>query len=245
MIFTSFMMTLLPGFLSLMQEWLPVFGESLSVTDFWSSDSRAPIDQGLKKMGAWVNEHSGASSVLVAYSLGGRIALHSLLEGGSPWKAAILISPHTGLKTVAEKEKRMESDAVWANRFQRREAGGEEWSSLMKVWNDQSVFHSSLGASLPEPIRIESDYSRDRLASAMKACSLGTQEDLLPRLHEIQIPVLWVVGEWDLKFREIQTAALKMNPLFQAVLIEEAGHRVHVDQPAKLKKETLRFLENL
>ena len=58
---------------------------------------------------------SAGKRALAGYSMGGRLALHALLEGGA-WDAAILIAPHPGLETGEERAARREADALWASR---------------------------------------------------------------------------------------------------------------------------------
>ena len=66
------------------------------------------------------------------------------------------------------------------------------------------------------------------------SCGTGTQESLWPRLAELTMPVLIVVGSQDQKFgaigRRMKTAMTNTD----AELVEVAGgHAVHLEQPAK------------
>ena len=44
--------------------------------------------------------------VLIGYSLGGRLALHALTQQPQLWDAAVLISPHPGLRSHGERAAR-------------------------------------------------------------------------------------------------------------------------------------------
>ena len=55
--------------------------------------------------------------ILLAYSMGGRLALHALLQGPKLWKAAIIVSAHTGLQSEQERTARLQSDAKLAEDF--------------------------------------------------------------------------------------------------------------------------------
>ena len=53
----------------------------------------------------------GSSRALLGYSMGGRLALHALLEKDHPWQAAVIISAHPGLESEPERADRRASDA--------------------------------------------------------------------------------------------------------------------------------------
>lgn len=54
--------------------------------------------------------------ILLGYSLGGRLALHALLEDSAMWRAAVIVSAHPGLQDDEARVLRMASDAHWAGR---------------------------------------------------------------------------------------------------------------------------------
>jgi 2-succinyl-6-hydroxy-2,4-cyclohexadiene-1-carboxylate synthase len=69
---------------------------------------------------------------------------------------------------------------------------------------------------------------------ALAAWSLSEQRDLLPQLHRIECPVLWVTGSLDAKFTAIAEAVCLLSPGAQHRAIEAAGHRVPWDAPDEL-----------
>ena len=64
-------------------------------------------------------------NILIAYSLGGRLALHCLCESNL-WDGAILISAHPGFDKVTEKKEREKNDSHWASRFE-----NEPWQDVI------------------------------------------------------------------------------------------------------------------
>ena len=76
---------------------------------------------------------SESKNILFAYSLGGRLALHSFCDSVL-WDAAILISVHPGL---VEKKERILNDKKWSLRFL-----NEPWEKVISDWNLQEVFCS-------------------------------------------------------------------------------------------------------
>jgi 2-succinyl-6-hydroxy-2,4-cyclohexadiene-1-carboxylate synthase len=164
---------------------------------------------------------------ILGYSMGGRLALGalSLDTRGVVFSGAILISVNPGLDNKSDKIKRIKADKVWSDKIAQihNESG---WKFFLKDWNSQSVFKSGTNN---EPKRKFSDYNMLSLASAMTRWSLGLQPDFRKNLFTLRIPILWIVGEQDIKFVEMASRlaeALKNNKNFQKIIISNSGHRV-------------------
>jgi 2-succinyl-6-hydroxy-2,4-cyclohexadiene-1-carboxylate synthase len=156
--------------------------------------------------------------VLLGYSMGGRLALQALL-GGARYRKAIFVSTRV---SDAEPNRR-ESDEAWARRFE-----SEEWTSLLRAWNAQDLF----GGQAVE--RREEDFDRAALARALREWSPAVLPPVSSRLHEIDIPTLWIAGGRDAKY--VAEARRGADSIANARLeiIEGAGHRVPWEAPAAL-----------
>jgi 2-succinyl-6-hydroxy-2,4-cyclohexadiene-1-carboxylate synthase len=155
--------------------------------------------------------------ILIGYSMGGRLALHALLEGG-PWDAAIIISANPGLRDPEQASQRRSQDAHWATR-----ALTESWSDFLRAWNDQPI----LGGAMRDERQDKKLIQRRReIARSFVDWSVGNQENLWERLTEIKIPVLWIAGEQDQKFSTIAQEAVTKSPNFSLAIAPAAGHRV-------------------
>ena len=226
----------LPGFLGKASDWasfewpqgsrlhpLELFSPHRSSTGF---RALRPRSYSLPHWGQWVNECAAAtpsrSRVLMGYSLGGRIALHALLQSPDLWRGAVIVSAHPGLQTLKEKELRLKSDRAWALRFE-----AEEWNAVLADWNAQSVFEGS--QDLPQ--RLEADFDRRRLSAALVESSLGAQEDLRRPLSQLALPVLWVAGERASKFRALSEEMGSLNSHFETRILPGVGHRSLWDRP--------------
>lgn len=165
------------------------------------------------------NPDRGQSRVLAGYSMGGRLALHALLEKKHPWKAAIIIGAHPGLEEGGERTARAASDAEWASK-----ALLENFSDFLATWDDQPILE---GGSIREPGDLSRLQLRRReIARSFVDWSLGNQQPLWNRLHEIDIPVLWVVGEEDEKFHSLGMRACELMPNAKLAVAPHSGHRV-------------------
>lgn len=154
--------------------------------------------------------------ILLGYSMGGRLALHMLLERPELWSKAIFVSTHPGLKSGEERKSRLEGDVKWASRFLE-----DDWDCVMNDWNAQDVFKG-------EKIvfeRFEKDYDRKNLSSALVNWSLGHQEDLSERIAQVNVPIEWVVGEKDIRFLQLGQSQRFAHPASRLVIIPNAGHR--------------------
>ncbi len=172
---------------------------------------------------------------LLGYSLGGRLALHALLEGGHPWQAAIIIGADPGLEAAAERATRRAADAAWATL-----ALTGQWQDFLSAWDAQLVLG---GAVVREPqVAGQLVMRRREIARSFVDWSLGAQVPLWDRLSEITQPVLWVVGANDDKFRGLAERAVALLPRATLVIAPDAGHRVPWEAAPWLAEQVAGFL---
>lgn len=177
----------------------------------------------------------GSGRSLLGYSMGGRLALHALLEKNHPWQSAIIIAAHPGLESPQERINRRASDAVWASR-----ALTGNWREFLTDWNAQPV----LAASSPRDPAVTAGLvmRRQEIARSFVDWSLGAQGPLWDRLGEITIPVLWVVGENDDKYRALAERAMSLLPNATLAVAPATGHRVPWDAEEWLATQVTSFL---
>lgn len=199
------------------------YGTPTSGLNAWAQAFNLSIPRGKKKR------------ILMGYSLGGRLALHALLDNPSLWDGAVLISMNTGMKPGPEKEQRYKKDEEWAARFL-----AEPWEKLMEDWNRQPVF----AGGDPDMQRKESEYSRKKLAEILVGWSIGKQDDLKPRLKQLPFPILWIAGERDAKYVAIANEAAALHSNSQIWIAPDAGHRVIWQQPEKFFVKVNKFLKD-
>ncbi len=174
--------------------------------DLWSllQDGEMSLSEAGKKIAAMTSD----GDTLVGYSMGGRLALHTMAH--RHWKQVILISTHPGLR--AGHEERLVSDEAWAQKAE------GDWEQFLMDWNAQAI--------LPEVSwgdRGQLKARQEEIARSFRCWSLGRQE----RFDDFPESVTWVVGERDSKFRNLAPA--------DAIVVPDAGHRVPWEQPEALK----------
>ncbi|TDQ58011.1 2-succinyl-6-hydroxy-2,4-cyclohexadiene-1-carboxylate synthase [Mesocricetibacter intestinalis] len=169
---------------------------------------------------------------LIGYSLGGRIALYYALQAKihqGNLQGLVLEGANPGLGTEKEKTARLQHDNLWAQRFRQERA-----QQVLADWYQQPVFahlNQEQRARLTESRRINCDAA---IGEMLIATSLGKQPDFRPLISAAQqrgMPIHYLVGEKDHKFRTIAAQA-GLNP----VLIENAGHNAHRENPEQFAR---------
>ena len=165
-------------------------------------------------------------SIVLGYSLGGRIALHLALANPELVTRLVLIGATGGIENANERETRRTSDEQLADHLE--DIGVE---AFLDEWLAQQLFASLTAEQAMREIRATN--SREGLASSLRLCGTGTQEPLWSRLHELTMPVLVIAGENDAKFTQLGhqlVDAIGENATFRA--IANAGHSAHLENPA-------------
>lgn len=206
--------------------------------DLWRFLECEPMP--LDRFGAAFNADAGGSvergpRILIGYSMGGRLALHALLQPDHPWKAAVIIGAHPGIEDESERSKRAATDAQWASH-----ALMGSWSDFLHDWEQQAILQGTAPRDAHDSARLQ--LRRREIARSFVDWSLGNQTPLWERLPEIGIPVLWVVGEHDEKFRALGERACAGIPHATLAIAPGAGHRVPWQAGEWLAETIRRFL---
>ena len=211
----------LHGQLGLASDWdnikgqLSSFGHDLEAVDLWSFLEKKKLS--MADFGKEINqlEKGSDKEVLLGYSMGGRLALHALLDDPSRWKMAIIVSAHSGLAEEDRSGRRMNDD-VWQKKVENL-----PWSELLDQWNGQGVLANNM---MPERESLES--RRSEVARSFACWSLAEQENLITQLADIDLPVLFITGATDEKFTmqgQLFKEGMKRADL---CVISGTGHRV-------------------
>ena len=118
---------------------------------------------------------------MVAYSMGGRLALHALLDDPELWTKAVIASAHPGLLDERDKLERVASDAEWAGLALTSDCG-----QFLQRWDAQSVLQEQ-ASEQPDP-RMRLVNRRRAIARSFMEWSLGKQENLRERFSEVRCP---------------------------------------------------------
>jgi 2-succinyl-6-hydroxy-2,4-cyclohexadiene-1-carboxylate synthase len=178
---------------------------------------------------------------LLAYSMGGRLALYIATHYPDKVKSLILESASPGLKSKVERQVRKKRDNDLADKI---EANGIEcfvdfWESL-SLWDSQK--------QLPDDVRQNLRKQRlannpKGLANSLRSMGTGVMSSLWNKLYSLSIPVKLIVGELDSKFVAINQEMAELIPNADLSIIEGAGHMLHLEKSEVFAELVLEFLK--
>lgn len=186
-------------------------------------------------------EVAGNQTILLGYSMGGRIALYTALSGF--FRALILESASPGLACESEREQRRQSDETLAERI---ECEGVE--AFIDFWEKLPLFASQdhLPPAARTALRTQRLNNRARgLANSLRGVGTGVQPALHTRLPALDLPTLLLAGELDPKFCQIARQMAPRIPRASLSIVPGSGHTVHLEQPAHFARLVNEFCDAL
>ena len=214
------MLFMLHGAVGHFRDWHS-FSNFLDGYDSNAVDLYAKSDEGFDSYAERLNSLASLGDALIGYSMGGRLALHSLVHPSSKWSRAVIISAHPGLAEEKEKSDRKSSDLRWAELLK------TDFDLFLQKWAQQPVFG---GHEMPCE-KSRKSLSPENIQRCFTSWSLGNQRNLAPELENLQIPVLWITGEKDAKFTEIAKKVTVRMPDCRLEIIPGSGHRCLWEEP--------------
>lgn len=167
---------------------------------------------------------TGGMATYVGYSLGGRLALHAALRHRDLVAGLVLISATPGIEDDAERADRRREDESRAATIER-----DGVDDFLASWLELPMF-----VGLDDDALMRSDRRRNTaagLAASLRLAGTGAQESLWPRLRELRMPVLAVVGSDDEKFSAIARRLVVEVADGELAVVPGARHAVHLHRP--------------
>lgn len=165
---------------------------------------------------------------LYGYSMGGRLALQLATAYPEFFSGLILESAHCGLSSQEERESRAETDQKRAEELiSNKQKFLEHWSTL------------PLFAQTPEPYKtlyrkISEEQNSKQMAYSLREFGSGVMPGVCNNLPALQLPVHLVAGSRDPAYVSRMTKMNGRIPDSHLYIVDDAGHRVHTDQPKNL-----------
>ena len=183
---------------------------------------------------------AGERYSLMGYSMGARLALLYALEYSSEIESLILESGSFGIESEEERQARKIADEQLAQAIEDNDG---EWFATK--WADISIFESQHQLS---PVVQDKLFQRRAHNSpyALAATLRGSGQGVMPyvghRLQELSMPSLYISGALDTKYTTIGRDVFGKLPNFKHVIVEGAGHNVHIEKPQMFEQAVLDFL---
>ena len=176
---------------------------------------------------------NGEKSVLLGYSLGGRLALHACIHRPDLWEGVVVVGADPGLGSSEEKNHQFARDRNWADRLKK-----EPIEHLVREWDEQPVF---CGIENSVPRNLE-ELDPIQLSQQFEVFSKGLQQNLVPALSELKNPpVLFLAGEKDKKYQQIGDELAELCPVVKSQWVEDSGHRVPWENPESFSRILIDF----
>jgi 2-succinyl-6-hydroxy-2,4-cyclohexadiene-1-carboxylate synthase len=166
---------------------------------------------------------------VLGYSMGGRVALYFALHAPARVRRLVLESATPGLEDPDERARRRASDAVLAERIER-----DSLAAFVAEWESQPLLQLSdaVTTKVREKLHAERLLNSPRgLANSLRGMGAGQQPSLWPQLARLDVPVTLIVGQRDLRYRELGRRMHACLPHSTLSVVPGAGHTVHVDRP--------------
>jgi 2-succinyl-6-hydroxy-2,4-cyclohexadiene-1-carboxylate synthase len=177
---------------------------------------------------------------LIGYSLGGRVALHFALAAWEQMWGIVIESASPGIEEISARKARVESDEALAQSIA---ADGLE--TFADRWQGQTLFASQSQlppAVLEEQRRQRLENSAIGLGNSLRGMGAGAQEYLLPRLHSIHAPTLFLAGALDERYAAAAPVMASAVPGAEYAIIDGAGHTTHLEQHDAWASHVVPFL---
>ncbi len=211
---------------------------------------------------AWVARREASLPVLCGYSMGGRIALETLVrsarDASKSLRVAGLVLEGAGLGPIDESERECfrQRNEAWAQQLceQGVSAFMEYWESL-PLFATQRSLDPSLQARLREGRQANDAQALARTfrgsgqqhqhredealavleAAALGSCALGgkvPEGRARAGSSKAGLPVCYLAGELDAKYAAVAARVRESCPHVDVMLVPQAGHNAHLEQPA-------------
>jgi 2-succinyl-6-hydroxy-2,4-cyclohexadiene-1-carboxylate synthase len=215
------MVLFIPGFMQRGDAWRPV-AELLP--------ERYPstmLDHGEHSFEGRLREIEGSgASVLVGYSLGGRLALRAALRSPESYRALVLVGTTAGIEEGPLRVARAEADEKLASWME-----AMPMEDIVGLWERQPLFADQSDALVEaqRPGRLSQDPRS--LALLLRTAGQGTLEPVWHEMRALELPLLAIAGARDDGYSRAAKRIASTAPNGRVAIVENAGHAAHLQQP--------------
>ena len=181
-------------------------------------------------------------TLVVGYSMGGRLALYLALRHPDRCAGLLLESASPGLESAEERARRRSDDEAIAIRL---ESG--DFPGFVRDWYRQALFAPLArdGDLLRRTIAERRGSDPAELARSLRGMGTGSQPPLWNELPSLRVPTLAVAGGLDEKFVDVSRRMASINAGMRLAVVPGVGHNVHAEAPGTYLSLLESFLVSL
>lgn len=231
------MIWILPGFLGQPEEF-SFFKAPHKVVPLFEKNHVLSLKETKQEWIAQFIDHvksaNSKKNTLIGYSFGARLCLEVISSDPDIFENYFLLSCNPTTLDDEQKQLRKKADQNWCDRFL-----NHRWDKTLTAWNQQSVLSHSKAVD-----KERAYYCLSAIKWALTKYSLAEQNIDPKVLNTVNTKLLWVFGERDEKYVNIARKMQQQGWAGEYRLIENAGHRIHLDNPEGFLKCMSDFLAN-
>ena len=210
-------------------------------SDFPNDPSLFSWELQVEQLNKLISHFTEGKIILTGYSMGGRLALCYAFTYPERILGLILESASPGIKDKRQREKRIKADEDLA-----RFISSHPVENFIEMWMQKDIFATQLRFSEEKRDEIKKRKMQNNpigLANSLLSFSTGKMPPLYPRLKNINAKALLITGELDTKFTSLNNTIVNKFPAAKHIIIKNAGHTVHLEEPAKFTSAVNGFLK--
>lgn len=195
--------------------------------EHWRGDFYKKVEQQTK----------GEPSLILGYSMGGRLAMNALVNNPCMWSGGIVVGADPGLISDDARTNQLKKDLEWARRFR-----SEDIQELLVEWDELPVFCGRSNFASREISELDSE----KISRFFDVFSKARQGNMLPMLTKLKTPpLLYISGCDDLKYTKIGQGLASDCLQIQNKVIPNAGHRVPWENQDAFVSEVSVFIDSV
>lgn len=209
-------------------------------SDIPEEDEAYTIPQMIEDLHTVIYHMVGDRYYLMGYSMGARIALSYTLQYENEIQGLILESGSVGIVSDAERAERRKADEELAQHIEHNDGA---W--FASRWAEAPIFESQkqLLPEVTELIRLRRAHNSPyALACTLRGSGQGVMTYVGDQLEKLSCKGLYVSGALDTKYTTIGRDVFGKLPNFKHVIVEGAGHNVHLEKPGPFMMALADFL---
>ncbi|MEA2409380.1 MAG: 2-succinyl-6-hydroxy-2,4-cyclohexadiene-carboxylate synthase [Thermoleophilaceae bacterium] len=180
------------------------------------------------------------ADVLVGYSLGGRLALRAALRSPESFTAVVLVGSTAGFEEGPLRVGRAEADEKLASWMEAMPI-----EDIVSLWERQPLFAEQADALVEQQRPGRLSHDPRSLALLLRTAGQGALEPVWHELRALELPLLAIAGARDDGYSAAAKRIAATAPQGRAVIVEDAGHAAHLQQPQRVADLITEFLERL